>query len=253
MQLHKELKSSHKLINSNDNQTYNQYDRKAALNYIFNEFKKEISIISDLFFGFNEIKIECLNCKTIYNSQGLNSPISYNYEIFNCLIFPLEEIKNMKNSLIQYNNIQINNNRVTLYDCFLYNQKTEIITGYCNNCKQIFDSKYTSMILSSPLILIIILERGKGNIYDIKLECCEEIDITQFVQYKNTPQLYELYGVISLIGQIGPNQHFVASCRSPINYIWYRYNDALVNRITDLQKEVIEFGVPYILFYQKRF
>ena len=32
---------------------------------------------------------------------------------------------------------------------------------------------------------------------------------------------------------------------------WYRYNDTFVNPITDLQKEVIDFSIPYILFYQK--
>ena len=58
----------------------------------------------------------------------MNSPICYNYGIFNCLIFPLEEVKNMKNNSMQYNNIQINNNRVSLYECFFYNQKSDYFT-----------------------------------------------------------------------------------------------------------------------------
>ena len=70
----------------------------------------------------------------------MNNPICYNYGIFNCLIFPLEEVKNMKNNQMQYNN-QINNNIVTLIDCFNYNQKSEIFTGqnqnYSNVCKQL--------------------------------------------------------------------------------------------------------------------
>ena len=57
------------------------------------------------------------------NSQGLSNPISYIFSLFNCLIFPLEEIKNMKNKVIQNNNIRINNNCITLYECFIYNQK----------------------------------------------------------------------------------------------------------------------------------
>ena len=130
------------------------------------------------------------------------------------------------------------------------------ITGdnrnYCNICKQLVDSIYTSKIFFSPNILVLILDRGKGNIYDVKLDFTECIDITQFVQQRDCPQLiYNLYGVISHIGQSGQNAHFIASCKSPINNKWYRYNDSIVNPIINIQKEVIEFGTPYILFYQK--
>ena len=66
------------------------------------------------------------------------------------------------------------------------------------------------------------------------------------------PQIiYNLYGVITHIGQSGPNAHFVASCKSPVDKRWYRYNDSLVSQINDVQKEIIDFGTPYILFYQK--
>ena len=254
-QIHKELKNP---INNNNinNQQLNQYDRNNAFNYFFNEFGKECSIISDIFFGINETTNECANCKYIYNSKGINNPICYNYGIFNCLIFPLEEVKNMKNNSVQYKGIQNNNNIVSLYDCFCYNQKNDLFIGenknYCNICKQLFDSIYISKIFVSPNVLVLILNRGRGNIYNVKLDFCETIDITQFVQKKDCPQLiYNLYGVITHIGQSGPNAHFVASCKSPIDNKWYRYNDALVNLITDLKKEVIDYGTPYILFYQK--
>ena len=158
---------------------------------------------------------------------------------------------------MQYNNIQMNqNNRVNLYECFFYNQKTELFTGenqnYCNICKQLYDSMYTSKIFSSPNVLVLILNRGKGNIYDVKLDFTEVIDITQFVLQKDKPQMiYNLYGVITHIGQSGPSAHFMASCKSPIDNKWYRFNDAIINPINNIQKEVIEFGTPYILFYQK--
>ena len=114
------------------------------------------------------------------------------------------------------------------------------------------DSLYTSKIYISPNVLILILNRGKGNIYDVKLDFTEIIDISQYVLQKDTPQIiYNLYGVITHIGQSGPSAHFVASCRSPVNFKWYRYNDAFVTEINDFQKEVIDFGTPYILFYQK--
>ena len=255
-QLHNELKKPVKYGNNNNNIILNQYDKKNAFNYFMNDFKNNCSIISDLFFGFNETTNECLNCKSQYKLKGLNNPICYNYGIFNCLIFPLEEVKNMKNNSFNKNNIQIQNNEVSLYDCFLYNQKNDYFTeenkNYCNICKQLYDSMYTSKIFVSPIILVIILNRGRGNIYDVKLNFSEEIDITQFVLEKDCPQLiYNLYGVITHIGQSGPNAHFVASCKSPIDNQWYRYNDSIVNPITNINNEIINFGVPYILFYQK--
>ena len=117
-QIHKELKAPiNKNLNLN-NLALNQYDKNNAFYYFLNEFGKECSIISDIFFGFNETTNECLNFKNIYISQGKNSPICYNYGIFNCLIFPLEEVKNMKNNSLQNKGIQNNNNIVSLYDCF---------------------------------------------------------------------------------------------------------------------------------------
>ena len=250
-QLHKELK---KTVNIQENMILiplNQYDKNIAFSYFFNEFQKDCSIISDIFFGFTETTNECLYCKNFYNSNGQSNPICYNYGLFNCLIFPLEEVKKMR-----YNNMINYNNTVSLYDCFLYNQKSEYFTGenrnYCNICKQLYDSIYTSKLYISPNVLILILYRGKGNIYNVKLDFNEIIDITKFVLLKEMPKIrYELYGVITHIGQSGPNAHFIASCKSPVDSKWYRYNDAIVTPINNIKNEVINFGTPYILFYQK--
>ena len=246
-QLHKELKKPRSFKDKNQIQSLDQYNRQNAQNYFFNDFKKEGSIISDHFFGFTETTNECLYCKQNYLSKGLHASICYNYELFNCLIFPLEKVKTIKN-----NNNQMNsNNIITIYECFKYNQNTKLFT-YCNICKQASDSNYTSKIFESPNILILILDRGRGNAINAKLDFYEIIDITQFVLLKDKPQLiYELYGVISYIGERGPNAQFMASCKSPIDNKWYRYNDALVNPINDFKKEVIDFATPHILFYQK--
>ena len=255
-QLHKELKEPVKSQANNLNviTPLNQYDKENAFQHFFQDFQKECSIISDVFFGFTETTNICLNCKANFTSKGLNYPIVYNYQIFNCLIFPLEEIKNWRNNN-QNPNMNINN-CVNLYECFCYNQKSELFTGdnqnYCNICKQLNNSIYTNNIFVGGNILVLILNRGKGNIFDVKLYFTEVIDITPFVLRKDQPQItYSLYGVITHIGQSGPNVHFVASCKSPIDNCWYRYNDSLVSRIYNVQKEVIDFGNPCVLFYQK--
>ena len=253
-QLHYELKYS---VNKDNiiNENINQYDRNNAFNHFVNELQKKRSIINDIFYGFYETTNECIYCKNHFHSKGLNNnPICYNYLIFNCLIFPLEEVIKMKNNYNQ--NILNNNNSVSLYECFVYNQRSEYFTGenqnFCNYCRQLNDSIYTSKIFTSPNVLVLILNRGKGYIYNIKLEFNETIDISEFVLKKEIFKLiYNLYGVITLIGKSGPNPHFIASCKSPIDNKWYRYNDAIVTPITNIQKEIIDFGTPCVLFYQK--
>ena len=79
----------------------------------------------------------------------------------------------------------------------------------------------------------------------------ETLDITKYIfNDTNIKYIYNLYGVITNISQSGPNENFVASCKSPIDNKWYRYNDTIVSPITNVQKEIYDFGVPYILFYQ---
>ena len=140
-QIHRELKKSIiNITNLKTSQPLNQYDRQSAFNYFFEGFQKECSIISDIFFGFNETTNVCTYCQNYYHSQGLNNPVCYNYGIFNCIIIPLEEVRKMKNN---YNQM-FNNNVVTLYDCFMYNQKVEFMMGenamYCNYCRQTANS-----------------------------------------------------------------------------------------------------------------
>ena len=265
-QLHKELKKSVNSNNNNNSQPLDQYNEQNSFTNFIENFKNECSIISDTFFGITETTNVCLNCKNIYNLQGMMNPICYNFGIINCLIFPLEEVKNFRNNNINLTNTfqmnmmntinNTNNNIVTIYDCFQFHQKDEYFTGsnqnYCNKCKQLNDSIYTTKIYSSPNVLILILNRGKNNIYDVKLDFYELIDIGNFVLFKEAPQLlYNLYGVITHIGQSGPNAHFIATCKSAIDGKWYRYNDAIVTPIKNFQNEILNFGTPYILFYQK--
>ena len=87
--------------------------------------------------------------------------------------------------------------------------------------------------------------------YKVKLDFQETIDISNYVITSNGPIIYNLYAVITHLGESGPNAHFVATCKSPVDNIWYRYNDAMVNRISNFFKDVTNFGTPYILFYQK--
>ena len=173
------------------------------------------------------------------------------------MIFNLPKVKSFRNNYRSNLDNQINqNNSVTLNDCFYYNQKTEILCGdnvnFCNICKKLNESEFTSRIYSSPNILILILDKGKNNEYKIRVEFTETLDITQFVIVKDRPQIiYNLYGVIAYAEQNDSNTHYIGFCKSPINNKWYKYNDSIVSPVEDIQKEIINFDTPNILFYHK--
>ena len=249
-QFHNELKKVVQNNSNDDNITINQYNQQQTFAYFFEEFKKQTSIISDIFFGIQETNNICLNCKNYFSRQGKPFPICYNYQIFNNIIFPLQEVKNYRYS----NNNRIN--AITLEDCFYYNQKTDLFTGdnknYCNICKQTCDSNYTSKIYSAPNTLVLILNRGKNNCFNVKLNFTETLDITDFVSVKPNRIVYDLYGVITHYGESGPSAHFLAFCKSYLNNKWYRYNDAVVTEVKNVQKDVIDFANPYILFYKQQ-
>jgi len=257
-QIHKELKIPVNSINQIIAKPFDQYDRKKAFTNFKIDTQKEHSIISYEFFGITEKINVCLYCKKLFSRQGQNFQIAYNYEIFNFLIFPLEKVKDFRNNKnCDNSNIQINtNNSVTLNECFLYNQRTKKFKEdnriFCIICNQFSDFEVTKRICFSPNIFILILDRGKDNKYDIKLDFTETLDLTQFIAVKDHPNMiYNLKGIITYYGQSGPNAHFIAFCKSPINNKWYKYDDAFVNPVVDVQKEIINFGTPYILFYEK--
>ena len=248
--MHNELKQEKKIWKIEPKyEQLNKYDKNNTLIHFLVNFQKEISIISYLFYGFNELTNVCQYCKKIYNYMGQSEKIYYDYGISNILMFNLEDVRKNRNQ----NN---KNKMVTMFECFNYLQQGSYFTGenknYCNNCTQLTESVYTSKIFICPNILIIILDRGKENIYDIKLDFDLKMDISDFVLFKSGRQIYNLYGVVTNIGGSGPYAYFIASCKSPVDNNWYRYNDESVTPISDLKKDLIDYETPYILFYEKQ-
>ena len=46
--------------------------------------------------------------------------------------------------------------------------------------------------------------------------------------------------------------HFIAYCKDIWNNQWLKFNDAIVSHVNDFKSEVIDFAMPYLLFYQKK-
>ena len=245
--LHNELKKS---INNKIEigQPLNRYNQRNSFTHFIYEFREEVSKISDIFFGILETNSICLNCQ----NKGLKNSTSYNYQKFNCILFHLDEIKKYLNfNYIQYEQ----DDKITLNDCFNYFEKNEIIKGnnenICNICKQKSDILYTTNIYSIPNVLILILLREENNLCNAKLDFTETIDITNFVLQKEDKLIYNLYGVISQIIENNNNPYYIASCKNSIDQKWYRFYDDKISSITNVNREVISYGNPFILFYEK--
>ena len=162
---------------------------------------------------------------------------------------------NMNNDVLLNQKYQkLSNNIVDIIDCFEYNQKTEHFKGndqiYCNQCNKMADAYYTSILETPPKILILLLNRGAGIQFKIKLEFTTELDITNYIQRKTGNIKYKLIGVITHLGESGEGGHFIAHCLSPIDNEWYTYNDAIVSKIDEFKKQIIDLGMPYLLFYK---
>ena len=198
---------------------------------------------SEEYYNYND------NYNNNINYNNYNNNINY---INNNVNNNINNNNNNNNNNICENNI---NNEVNIYDCFDYDKKINIMSGdnsmYCNFCKGNTTAHMYTNLISGPQILILILNRGKGIEFDVKIKFHEEINLFKYIEKKDTGYKYILTGVITHIGESSMSGHFIAYCRDFINGKWYKYNDAIVTEVNDFQNEVINFGMPYLLFYQK--
>lgn len=249
-QMHEELnviKEDPNEINTGNNlivAPQQQNNRSLIYDIFLKNFKKNFnSIISELFYGFTETEIICQNCQTK----------KYNYEIITFLEFPLETINKFYKKTPLVVNYQQQQPDINIKECFQFYQKGELLTNenmmYCDFCKYTCNSLYTSRIYKPPKYFILILNRGKGNVYNCNVNFTETLDLKPYVvSGEKNNYLYDLYAVICHFGPSSMGGHFVAFCRNKINDKWYCYNDSSVTLCNE--KEFLK-GVPYILFYQE--
>ena len=248
---------------NNNNTYYAPYDFKnkiSTMNPLFqgaqaNDAKDLVNfIIMTLHEELNKIDKKNIqpifNNNLIINQTNQQEIFKYFLENFIFLIFPLEEVRkfklqqlmnpNMNQMMMNMNMINanqnmmkiqlLNQNIVDMNDCFDYNRKAERFFGqdamYCNICKAQMNSK---------------------------LKFDEVLDITNYSEESaKTGAKYDLIGVVTHMGESGASGHFVAACKSPKNGVWYKYNDDLVFPVQNFQTEILNYAMPYILFYQKR-
>ena len=208
--------------------------------------KKYNSVFSTYCYGSNTSMTLCHGCNIA----------KYSFQCFSFIIFPLLEAKNHRNYLISCGSLpqQLYNQPLNIEDCFNYYQKIEFFTGdnqmYCNYCRQLRNASMCTQIYYAPLVLILVLNRGRGNLdFREKFVFWETINLFNYVQFKMPDNTYFLSGIITHLGESGEGGHFIAFCRMSKDSKWYCYNDSIVNESNF--NEINNKGTPYILFYQK--
>ena len=260
MTLHEELNIENGNINLS-NQMPDQSNKEIMFQEFINDFKQRYnSLASKLFYGANYNTTQCTQCNIRL----------YNYQVYFFLIFPLEEVRKFvyqnnnnqfnqfsfnSNQINQISNNQINNNVVDIYQCFEFDRRTCLMSGdnamYCNICQISTPCNICTNLVYGPNILIIILNRGQGKQFDVKLNFYEELNLNNYIEKPETGLNYKLIGVITHLGESGMSGHFIAFCRDPNNNTWYKFNDAIVSPVENFKSEVIDYAMPYLLFYQK--
>ena len=221
------------------------------LSYFTRNYK---SIISDLFNWTNQIMRTCSKCKSKILS----------YQTFPYLILDLEKTRKnvfmsemdkfhksktdddlwQKEYYHMRENIPINLTDCVNYYCSYRNN----FNFFCPMCKTDCLQTTVNKIYTSPNIFIFILNRGKNNIFSVKMNYPPELDLSKYIQTADkSPTKYELIGVITHLGVSGPNGHFIAFCKNIMNGKWYKYNDQTVSEADNFS--VHNEGIAYILFY----
>ena len=266
-------------INNNFNNNLNNYIKKDKKEEI-NNFRKETKRVNtnrnfsnnveNFFFGNNKNNFNRNNNN--FNNNFNNNNFNNNF-MNNIFYGQRNNYHNRSNSgspilllgsggggpydTLLYGNKsnKIQGPKITLDQCFESFLKPDYLTGdnkqFCNKCRVLSDALYSTNIYSSPNILILILNYGKGKLFQCDVQFDEFINISKFIEAKdrNLPTRYRLLGSIVHIGPSSMGGHFIAFCRGVENpEKWYKLNDSLVSEATF--SEIKNVGIPYVLFYE---
>ena len=227
------------MYNNMNNYNMNMYGNNMNMN-IYNNNMSNMNMLSNMYMYNNMPNNMNMNYSNQYNEFKAKKDIKK-------LNFPTS-ITNSKLSLNNNNDNEIP--KLTLYDCFKENECEEILSDsnqiFCNHCKRSSNAKTKNELYKIPNILILILNRGRGNSFKCDVDFPHQLDLSQFVNNPSSPNNYKLIGVISHLGESSMEGHFIAYCIH-FDENWYLFNDGIVTQVApnDIKK-----GTPYILFYQ---
>ena len=242
-----ELNNNYNKNIENKNEILLSNNKNEIKNLFYDELSNNNSIIYDTFFGgVCEISRECKKCQEQDDTKKTipdKTYKTYEYQKLNYLVFQIKDIFAFAQSNDKKESIDI-------YDCLNYFKNPVLIEGdnshKCPNCNQISPYLLTSTLNTVQNNLLVLLNRDFQKEKDIKFKIDQIVDVTGYVN-EEKKIIYNLYGIICLSNN---DVHYVAFCRNPIDKMWYKYNDTIIEPVNDLENDVIGFGIPVALFYQ---
>ena len=135
--LHNELNKAKNIFKSYDEKV-DKYNFYISLNNFTKYFKNNYhSIISDIFYGINNLQKKCLKCDLI----------THNIQFYNILNIPIEEIHIFKKN---------QQDIITIKECLVYNQRSKHIIGqnkiFCDKCKQMEETASFTSLITGPKV-----------------------------------------------------------------------------------------------------
>ena len=207
--LHSELNEKTGNYNINNNNNNNLYDKNSVIqNGVYNFANSNDSLISRLFNWFEIKEYQCQRC----------SRSKYNFYTFNTFELDISGTYAFKNNYSK-------GNAITLIDCIQHQQnKRNEQKSLCNICRQYTKFQSHSQIFSSPNIFIFSMNRESSgnNLFKIPFLIEEKIDLTFLVEKKESFQIYELIGIVSINPQ---NWQYISFCKSFVDNNWFSYSD----------------------------
>ena len=203
--------------------------------------------------GINNFTIEMFNILYNNNFNMKNNNMMMNMNMF----MNMNQMNNM-NILMLMNvpaeTVNQNIKSVNLMECFdFYNNNKKMFTGSnqlrCQGCKMNTDSYQLNTIYSLPDVLVINLDRGKGNKYEIKVFYPEILDLRKYAEIQSENYIYELRCIVTHLGPSGTAGHYIAFCFVEKEKKWYKFDDSIVTETTF--KDASTTGDSYLLFYKR--
>ena len=195
------------------------------------------------------------NMQNIINNQPFNIMANNNFMLM------------MNANMIQMNNMQIQLNNmfplplsVDLMDAFQHYKKDNQLGGqnklYCQQCGNTCDHIQSNHFYTLPEYLVINLNRGEGNKFQVGSTFPEILDLTNEVQTNLESHKYRLIGVITHLGPHGTGGHYIAYGFLEEKNKWYKFDDSRVTESSfneaKTSKPFDNYRCdPYILFYHR--
>ena len=213
----------------------------------------DYSIINECFNFWVENEQKCYNnrCRKFYKKLYEIRSESY-------FVFYLNEIYNNKYS--NYSNNRSgrrngNNNKLSLDECFYY---YFLEKGICAYCRKVIDVK--NKICKLPNILIIVLNRGKNNYFNVNIDFSQELDLAGYYQkldyninglnHDACPKYNLLCGTILEKDYYNPGKGHTIAFATDYHGKYIIYDDNKIKYNEDFQN--IKNKDVYILFYQMK-